>query len=61
MMDADKWLDFTIFTGLEKYKSRISDMIKSSKRVKDNFQYMRIISTVYTYMEDLLCEIKSIV
>ena len=60
-MDSDKWLEFTIFTGLDKYKSKISSMIKNSKRVKDSFEYMRLISTVYTYMEDLVCELKEIV
>lgn len=60
-MDSDKWLEFTIFTGLDKYKSKISGIIKNSKRVKESFEYMRLISLVYTYMEDLVSEIKEIV
>lgn len=59
-MDADKWLDFTVFTGLDKYKKRISDLVKGSKKLKDGFNYMAVISTIYLGMEDLICNLEDI-
>lgn len=59
-MDSDQWLDFTVFTGLDKYKKRISDMVKKSKRLKEGFNYMAVISTIYMNMEDLILQLEDI-
>lgn len=60
-MDSDKWLEFTVFSGIDKYKTKILNMLKNSKKFKNNFEYMRLIATVYFCMEDLVDQIEELV
>lgn len=59
-MDSDKWLEFTVITGLDKYKDKITKMIRDSKKLKNNFDYMRLISVIYLSMNVLVGDIEEI-
>lgn len=59
-MDSEKWLEFTVITGLDKYKEKITKMIRNSKKLKDNFDYMRLISVIYISMNVLVSDIEEI-
>lgn len=59
-MDSDKWLEFTVVTGLEKFKDKLIKMIRGSKKLKDNFDYMRLISVVYFSMNVLVDDVEEI-
>ena len=59
-MDSDKWLEFTIFTGIDKYKAMLSKLVKDSKKLKNNFDYMRLIATAYLGLERMMDEVQEI-
>lgn len=61
MMDSDKWLEFTVYSGIDKYKTKISKLLDNSKKFKSNFDYMRLIAVVYYAMEDLIDQIEEFV
>lgn len=60
-MDSDKWLEFTVFTGIDKYKSELIDLVKNSKKLKTNFDYMKFIAEIYYCLEEMLDCARSII